>query len=123
MKIRVFSNMDNGVYRVVIGAEDWSEGDVLLMEQFGEPEVDVGGTVSYEFSGETRSKELGSELVRVLHGFPYARGFDSRDYESVEEAVAAGKAWKETVVKSITDVVTKLRANAHSLPTEEVTEI
>lgn len=123
MKIRVFSNMDNGVYRVVIGAEDWSEGDVLLMEQFGEPEVDVGGTVSYEFNGETRSKELGSELVRVLHGFPYARGFDSRDYESVEEAVAAGKAWKETVVKSITDVVTKLRANAHSLPTEEVTEI
>lgn len=123
MKIRVFSSMDNGVYRVVIGAEDWSEGDVLLMEQFGEPEVDVGGTVSYEFNGETRSKELGSELVRVLHGFPYARGFDSRDYESVEEAVAAGKAWKETVVKSITDVVTKLRANAHSLPTEEVTEI
>ena len=123
MKIRVFSNMDNGVYRVVIGAEDWSEGDVLLMEQFGEPEVDVGGTVSYEFNGETRSKELGSELVRVLHGFPYARGFDSRDYESVEEAVAAGKAWKETVVKSVTDVVTKLRSNAHSLPTEEVTEI
>lgn len=123
MKIRVFSNMDNGVYRVVIGAEDWSEGDVLLMEQFGEPELDVGGTVSYEFNGETRSKDLGSELVRVLHGLPYARGFDSRDYESVGEAVSAGRAWKEAVVKSVTDVVTKLRANEHSLPTEEVKEI
>lgn len=131
MKKRIFSEMDNGVYRVVIDTEDWSEGDLELMEQFGEPEIDVGGTVSYEYadaSGEQKSgsREFGSEFVRLLHGFPYARGFDSRDYGSVSEAVAAGCKWKELVAGEdgvINKAVIALRANVAPIPTEEVSEI
>lgn len=131
MKKRIFSGMDNGVFRVVITTEDWSEGDVELMEQFGEPEIDVGGSVSYEYNdasgnAKTGTREFGSEYVRLLHGFPYARGFDSRDYESVAEAVAAGSKWKEIVAGEngvINKAVLGLRANSSSIPTEEVYEI
>lgn len=120
MKIRVFQAIDNAVFRVIVFTEDWSEGDIKLMEEFGEPEVDVGGEVQYSFDGEPKSKIFGNELVRVLHGFPYSRGFDSRDYCSVEEAVAIGREWKERVISLISDAVLSLRQNEGPFPTEEV---
>ena len=123
MKIRIFMDMDDAVYRILVATEDWSQGDVELMERFGEPEVDVGGEIQYVNESETRSKTFGSEFIRILHGFPYSRGFDSRDYGSYDEAIAVGRAWKEKVVQRLQTAVTELRTKAEALPTEEVTEI
>lgn len=123
MKKRVFREMDNGVYRVAIMTEDWSEGDIRLMEQFGEPEVNVGGDIRYTLDDAVRVTVLGDELVRVLHGFPLVRGFDTRDYASLKEATAVAVGWKETVLERLDDAVKGLRANASPLPTEEVSEI
>lgn len=139
MKKRVFMGMDNSVFRVVIATEDWSEGDLKLMYQFGEPEINVGGDIHYVCpshpdEGVTEAKEArvsaggcvmtnGNQFVRVLHGFPYSRGFDSRDFSCLEEAVAVGKAWKDMVLDRIDEAVIGLRQNSAPLPTEEVTEI
>lgn len=122
MKIRIFRDMDNAVYRILVATEDWSQGDIGLMKRFGEPEVDVGGEIQYVHESETKSKTFGSEFIRVLHGFPYSRGFDSRDYGSYEEAVAVGIAWKEKVIQRLQTVVTELRTKGATLPTEEVIE-
>lgn len=123
MKKRVLRDMDNGVYRIILLTEDWSEGDCDLIARFGEPEINVGGEVIYIVSGETKTKTLGDEYVRLLRGFPYQRGFDARDYASVEEAVALGVAWKEMVLSRIDAAILALRAQAAPLPTEEVSEI
>lgn len=124
MKKRVLLDMSNAVYRVVVGLEDWSQGDLELMARFGEPEVCVGGEVKYLFGDETRSKVFGCDMVRLLHGFPYMRGFDSRDYDGgAEEAVAVGQAWKQKALEAVDEAVTELRAKAAPLPTEEVSEI
>lgn len=123
MKKRVFRDMDNAVYRIIINTEDWSQGDLELMARFGEPEVDVGGEIRYLYNDEQKTKTLGSQLVRVLHGFPFTMGFDSRDYESTEEAVAVGVAWKEKVLERIDSVIVNLRAMSAPLPTEEVSEL
>lgn len=123
MKKRVFSTMDNGVYRIDVSTEDWSEGDLELMAQFGEPLVNLGGTISYSVADVAKEKTFGDEFVRLLHGFPYSRGFDSRDYGSVDEAVAIGKAWKEESLKKIDEAVVELRAKPVPLPSEEISEI
>lgn len=123
MKKRVLRDMDNGVYRIILLTEDWSEGDRELIARFGEPEINVGGEVNYIIDGETKTRTLGDEYVCLLRGFPYQRGFDARDYASVEEAVALGVAWKEMVLSRIDAAVLALRANAAPLPTEEVSEI
>ena len=126
MKKRIFSEMDNGVYRVVITTEDWSEGDLELMEQFGEPEIDVGGEIGYEFEDKPVSRAFGSEYVRLVHGFPYARGFDSRDYSSVSEAIVVGNKWKDSVAGldgRIDKAVKELRSKSVVIPTEEISEI
>lgn len=123
MKKRIFSGMDDAVFRVTIETEDWSEGDIELINQFGEPEVNVGGEVHYLFEDEQKVKTFGEEYVRILDGFPYSRGFDSRDYESTWEAVSVGCAWKELVLGRIDAAVRALRENVSPLPTEEVSEI
>lgn len=131
MKKRVFMGMDNSVYNVVISTEDWSQDDLKLMYEFGEPEINVGGDVYYPpewyddngSSGDAPKKSFGDEFVRILHGFPYSRGFDSRNYKSVKEAVSVGKAWKDLVLARIDDAIVALRQNAAPLPTEEVSEI
>lgn len=123
MKKRVFMDMGGGVFNIVIKTADWSEGDIELMAQFGEPEVNVGGDVPYSIEEEDKTKTFGDMYVRVLHGFPYSRGFDSRDYGSYEEAIAVGKAWKELVLGRIDAAVVELRKNVKPLPTEEVSEL
>lgn len=121
MKIRIFQNLDNAVFRVVVLTEDFSQEDRRLMYQLGEPEVDVGGDISYEFNGDPKTKTLGSQLVRIMHGFPLAYGFDSRDYEGAyAEAEAVGNAWKQHVESEIRSKMQALRSNANALPSEEV---
>ena len=123
MKKRIFSSMDNSVFWISIDTEDWSEGDLELMVQFGEPEVNVGGEISYAYHDEPKAKTFGDEFVRLLHGFPYRRCFDARDYEGTDEAVAIGAAWKEAVLARIDSAIVSLRSNVAPLPTEEVAEI
>ena len=131
MKKRVFMEMDNAVFHIIIDTQDWSQDDVKLMAQFGEPEIDVGGRIEYLSDGEPRTKLFGNEYIRVFHGFPYSRGFDSRDYgtddqsidERVAEAVAAGRAWKDAIIERIDSAVMSMRAMSAPLPTEEVSQI
>lgn len=123
MKIRIFQKMDNSIFRVVICTQDWSQGDLDLMEQFGEPEVNVGGDVQYTFGGETKTKTFGDDFVRLLHGFPYCRGFDMRDYDDGQEATAIGLAWKNEVLGRIGEAVHDMRQKQAPLTTEEVTEV
>lgn len=123
MKIRIFQNMDDCVFRIVLNTEDWSQDDIKLMCQYGEPEIDMGGDFSYSYDESSKTRQLGHELVRVVHGFPFAIGFDSRDYGSHGEAIAVGNAWKAEIVRRISEAIAALRANTSVLPTEEVTEI
>lgn len=132
MKKRIFQRLFNDRFEVLIITEDWSCGDVELMKQFGEPEINVGGVVEYIYDEDSESsspdreirvKEFPTELVRILHGFPYSRIFDTRDYESFDEAKAVAEAWKVEVLDRIDDAVVELRRNNASFVTEEVSEI
>lgn len=124
MKIRIFENMDNSVFRIVANTEDFSQEDLKLMCQYGEPEINVGGDVTYSLDEETKVKTFGDQYVRILHGFPFAFGFDSRDYEgSFDEAIAVGNAWKEALKRKIGTAMDELRDKSGALPTEEVVNI
>ena len=124
MKIRVFSNLCNGVYRIIINTEDWSQGDLDLMFKYGEPELNVGGSVTYDINNSNSIKTFGDEYIKLFHGFPYARNFDSRDYnKNVDEAISIGTAWKNSVLTKIDGAIRTLRDKTQILPTEEINEI
>lgn len=123
MKIRVFCNMINSVYKVTFLTEDWSCSDIELMVQYGEPDVNLGGDVTYTYDGEQKEKAFGDRIVRVVHGSPFSMCFDSRDYDSVDEAMAVGNAWKDGVVAKIRGAVDALRQHEAVLPVEEVVNV
>lgn len=43
MKIKVYQNLINSVYSVVVSNEDFDRGDLDAIVKYGEPEVDIGG--------------------------------------------------------------------------------
>ena len=134
MKLRVFQRLIDNRFEVRVETEDWSAGDVELMGKFGEPEIDVGGTVTYLYSGSSsssgssgsgssRQKTFDTQYVRIMTRFPYVRTFDGRDYDSLEEAKIVGVAWKELAANRIEAAVKTLRSQDLAFQTEEVTEL
>ena len=115
MKIRKFSTLSDGVYRVSMYTQDWSQGDLELMDKYGEPEVDQGGT----FTGPP-AFTLASNLVRIKSGSPISQSFDSRDYADADERAVV---WKDEVSALIVSAVTTLRANTDDFSEEEVENV
>lgn len=121
MKIRIFSVLELGVFRVTIKTEDWGQGDKTLMEQLGEPQVDMGGN----FDGpapDYLAFDLPSNLVSILSDSPFQQSFDSRDTSS---AVARARAeiWKTEMATRITAAITALRGLQDDFNDEEVVQV
>ena len=113
MKIRTFYMLSNDVYRVSIYTEDWSEGDRELMQKYGEPQIDLGGT----FTGTTPHFTLPSVLKNIMSESPFGHGFDYRD---TTDAKNQANAWAAEIANRITDAVDTLRNNTDSYTKEEV---
>ena len=135
MKIRTFQKLENYRFVVRVVTEDWSEGDISLMRQYGEPEIDVGGTVAYVYGGSSSDSDSSSGIaniryeyfatnyIKIMTRFPYMRIFDGRDYESVDEAIAVGKAWSDDIETKIRMAVRDLRAMTSDFQHETVEEV
>lgn len=115
MKIRTFKSLENGVYRVVLRTEDWSQGDQTLIAKYGEPLVNIGGDLSSSYSGEDFL--LDDRYVGVLSESPFSQSFDSRDYDDAEERAAT---WAGYVALAIRNAVVDLRTNSDGFTTESV---
>jgi hypothetical protein len=48
MKIRTVKTISDGVFKVAVSCEGFSERDTELMSEFGQPEIDVGGFFSLD---------------------------------------------------------------------------
>jgi len=118
MKIRMFYFIENGVYGVSVVTEDWSEGDVRLMEKFGEPEINVGGTLSIEVGEDTYEHlTLDDKYVRIRSGSPITRRFDSRDTVHASEFA---ELWGERIRGAIGTAYSDLHAKQDGFTREVV---
>lgn len=116
MKIRKYSTLSDGVYKISLVTEDWSEADQRLMLKFGEPEVDLGGT----FGIVPDTYTLPTNLVRIMSEAPFTQSFDSRDHA---DADARAILWKETVSDRIAAAIVALRTSADAFSGEEVENV
>jgi len=121
MKIRTFSTVEQGVYKVTMNTEDWSERDQRLIADFGEPQVDIGG----DFEGPAPDYiefSLPSDYVNVMTDSPFQQTFDSRDSSS-ELAQQYAVLWKTTVIDRIAGAVETMRQIEDTFTKEEVAEV
>lgn len=121
MKIRTFKYISDQKYFVEIRTEDFSEGDLVLMQKFGEPEINVGGLYGAE-DGPTSTWIAPDRYVRVRQGFqPFSAFFDQRNYGT--EADDRANALLSTITTRITDAMTVLRAMADEFSSETITNV
>lgn len=119
MKIRTFFTLENKVYRAVVHTEDWSERDIQLMEKYGEPEIDVGGT----FGAYALAFTLANDLRKIHSESPFSQGFDTRDFDSAEDAEDRVNTWADEIRERISAAVATLRQLNDEYGREEVLTI
>lgn len=128
MKIRAFKSIQDGLYTVRLVTEEWSQEDMRMMTNFGQPTVDLGGT----FDGVD---ELGSpppdalpdvtytlptRVVGVKTDSPFEQAFDIRDYADAEDRA---RLWQLVVTERIATAVVTMRSQADTFTGEEVTTV
>ena len=112
MQIRRFYTLTDGVYKVSIRTEQWSQLDQQLMAKYGEPEIDLGGS----FTGPP-AFDLSSNLVKIMSESPFTQSFDSADYADAEDRA---NVWAAAISSRLDTAVTDLRTNDDDFTREEV---
>ena len=121
MKIRVYSAVENGIFKITITTEAWSEGDQRLIADYGEPQIDLGGTIDGP-APDYVTFTLPNDFVNIMSDSPFQQGFDSRD-TSASTAQEQAIAWKLATVDNIETAITVMRETADTFTNEEVTVV
>lgn len=121
MKIRTYKYIADKKFFVEIRTEDFSENDLQLMEQFGEPEINVGGLYG-DSVGPTSTWIAPDRLLRVKQGFqPFKAFFDSRTFGN--DADDRANALMAKIVQRIQTAMSTLRAMQDTFTSEAVTNV
>lgn len=121
MKIRTYKYIADQKYFVEIRTEDFSDGDLKLMQKFGEPEVNVGGLYGVD-PGPTSTWIAPDRYLKVRQGFqPFSAFFDSRNYGN--EADDRANALISTVTSRIQSAIITLRTLEDGFSSEVITNV
>jgi hypothetical protein len=121
VKIRTYKYIADKKFFIEIKTEEFSQNDLDLMQQFGEPEVNVGGLYG-ESEGPTSTWTAPSRFLRVKQGFqPFKAFFDSRNFG--EEADDRANALIAKIIERIQAAMTVLRARQDTFTSEVVTNV
>lgn len=121
MKVRQHNSIEGSVYIVELRIEELSENDRKLMQQFGHPDVQVGGSITSLANSPTDDFTVPEELRKIDADFkPYRLGYDADDYANAEDRA---KSHAAHIITNITSAMTTLRANGDTHTGETVTNI
>lgn len=121
-KLRVFQSIENDIYVVRFENDPLalSEEDKQLMQKFGEPEINLGGTF---LAATANEYTLPDEYVKVRSDFPIRKEFDSKGAPFDTNTVIKVTAFREDTTDKFTDAITALRAQADTFTSEFITDI
>jgi hypothetical protein len=123
-KLRIYQSLDSSdyVFNFVSENSEVSQADKDLMDKFGEPEINIGGTFT---EGEgLLTFELPDEYVKVVSGFPVKKIFtptaEPWDDTDVEDKM---DLYRTTIQTRFSTAFTTLRANQDTFTNEYVTNV
>ncbi len=103
MILQIEKALTDNIYKVTLTPTNWSQQDLNLMDKYGEPEVETGGTgtLNPQF-------EFPTQLRKVKSGFPFTRAIDG---DGDSDAEAKMNNWATEMQTRISTVLTTLRGN------------
>lgn len=120
--LRVYQTIENDVWKLnfVNDPTQLSEGDKKAMKNYGEPEIEVGGTFLEDTGNEFT---LPLKKLRVRSDFPYVADFDSRDEIFETSTQTKVLAYRDEIVDRFTTAFTTLRAISDTFTGEQTYNI
>lgn len=113
MTIKTTKIIENNIFTVSIEIYNISVADMKLFEYFGEPEIDLGGTMlTYEYPHKYK---------KLFSDSPHQFLKDITDPDS--EVKAECDNWADTMLTRITTIMTDIRANDITWIDETITTI
>lgn len=120
--VRVFPKISNAVWSLTFVNDQTalSEGDKILMQQFGEPEIDLGGTFLDNTANEFT---LPTKKAKIRSDFPFTQNFDSRDSAFETNTKVKVEGYRDEIILRITNAFTTLRTNVDTFTGEKTYNI
>lgn len=121
-KLRIFKSIENSVYTVIFENDpaSLSQQDAQLMQKYGEPEINLGGTFLYSTADEFT---LPDEYAKVRSDFPVRREFDSRAAPFDTDTDTKVNGYITEITTRFEDAFTTLRAHVDAFTGEEVVNV
>lgn len=117
-KLRVFQTIENDIWqlRFELDPTSLSESDKDLMQKFGEPEINAGGS----YLGEGDAFTLPDKYIKVRSGLPYVQSFDAKSspFDTNTEVKVTG--YRDAFITNYTTAFTTLRANSDDFTGEKL---
>ncbi|TPG68899.1 hypothetical protein EEL31_10400 [Brevibacillus laterosporus] len=109
----VKKNLENNVYSIEIAVTEIPETDKELFNDFGDIEINTGGTIKITTIEDGKSTEsevtLPQGFRRFPSQFPIFNKFSKVNYNGKEKAVAT--AWEQHIQTQIEKKMNELRSN------------
>jgi hypothetical protein len=123
--LRIKRFIDNDVWKINFALDLTSlpESDKDLMRKFGEPEINVGGTITYVISEVESTYTLPDKYIKIKSGLPYTQEFDSKSPDFLEAVQVKALAYEEEFISRYSAAFEDLRTNADSFTGERVQNI
>ena len=126
--LKIRRSIDNDVWKLTFTLDitSLSESDKELMRKFGEPQINIGGTLLADTPNQL---VLPDKYIRVRSGLPFTQEFDAKsltlptEAENKAAAAAQALAFQETFVAAYEAAFAALRTNADSFTGEYIVNI
>lgn len=108
-KFRIFKSIDNNVYKAefVNDMTGFSEADKLLIQKFGEPEINMGGTF---LTGTSNEYTLPDSYARIRSDFPQTIEMDAKAAPFDTETLTKVNAYVDGIVEKLSTTMSAFRA-------------
>ena len=118
MLIKVNQYIENEIWKLdfINVPEKISETDKILMRQYGEPEIAIGGS----FGTSPDVYTLPAKYIKLRSGFPFTQEFDSTCAPFNTDTQTKVLAFRDTVITNVTSALTTLRDNEDTFTSEQV---
>lgn len=120
-RLKTEKTLTNGVFKVKLSVEEVSSADQALMDKFGEPTVDFGG--SFDPGGSFPAFTLPAKIRKIKSQMPQEVSFDSDDDTVAGEAKARANVWTTDVTTRIQAALDTLQTNSDDFTSSTTTEL
>jgi hypothetical protein len=117
-QLLVTSAINNDVYSYTICnvADKFTQSDKALINKYGEPVINTGGT----FGSSPNIFTLPDNYIRVISGLPFTQTFDSTSPPFDTNILTKTAAWLAAFETAYSDAFTTLRAESDTFSTQQL---